>query len=212
MRKRKPKQESGKASDRAVPSTGVDDAEPLERKVYLGEREGLNKMELEVSGRYDQWLLTLAGGALALSITFLDKIAPHPEPSTLRWLIVAWGFLLITLILGLVSLLTSQSAIRRQRDILDHMQEPQTAPSGPMKNRKATATRWLNVSSMVFFALGIVFLCVFSVLNPPKEDAAMAASSDKARKPVRKRATEGVVPPSRPKPRPRPADKRPKKK
>jgi hypothetical protein len=55
-------------------------------EAYSKEREGLRAAALEVSGRYDKWMLFLAGGALALSVTFIEKIAPHPPP---------WSFILL---------------------------------------------------------------------------------------------------------------------
>ena len=51
-------------------------------ETYIKDRDALRSDSLEVSGRYDKAILALAGGALALSVTFLEKIAPHPVPWT----------------------------------------------------------------------------------------------------------------------------------
>jgi hypothetical protein len=44
---------------------------------YVKERETLNHSSLEISGRYDKSVLFLSGGALALSVTFIEKLPPR---------------------------------------------------------------------------------------------------------------------------------------
>jgi len=148
--------------------TSQKDSIDTEYQIYLDHRKVLNNMELEVSGRYDQWIITLAGGALVFSITFLEKIATQPKPLTLWFLGAAWVFLLLTLIFGLFSLLTSQSAIRREREILDENLGEENPTPESQKNILAICTHWLNVLSIITFTLGIILLCIFSILNSPK--------------------------------------------
>lgn len=50
----------------------------------------LDELAFKTSERYDQWVLTLSGGALAVSLTFLEKIAPEPVPATLWFLALSW--------------------------------------------------------------------------------------------------------------------------
>src|ERR1035438_4775715 len=47
-------------------------------------------LAFKTSERYDQWILTLSGGALAISLTFLEKIAPEPTKWTLFLLGFSW--------------------------------------------------------------------------------------------------------------------------
>lgn len=56
-------------------------------EAYSKEREVLRSASLQLGGRYDQWLLTLAGGALALSLVFIEKVAPEPTTWTLVFLV-----------------------------------------------------------------------------------------------------------------------------
>ena len=149
--------------------TSQKESSDTEYQIYLDHRKVLNNMELEVSGRYDQWIITLAGGALIFSITFLEKIATQPKPLTLWFLGASWIFLLLTLIFGLFSLLTSQSAIRRERDILDENLGEENPTPESQKNIFATCTHLLNVLSIITFALGIMLLCLFSILNSSKK-------------------------------------------
>lgn len=150
-----------------------EDKEQTRYKAYLDQRQSLIDIEVEASKSFDHWVVTLAGGALGLSITFIEKIAPHPGHGTLWLLGLSWTLLLITILVSLTSHLTSQSAMRRQRDILDS--ELEKEPETPLteeerRNRYAAATHWLNISAMVTFAAGIVFLCIFSLLNPPRKE------------------------------------------
>ncbi|MCX6908393.1 MAG: hypothetical protein NTY01_10165 [Verrucomicrobia bacterium] len=141
-------------------------------KVYLDQHKSLIDLEVEASKSFDHWIVTLAGGALAISITFIEKIAPHPRSDTLCWLGFSWGFLLLTILFTLSSHLTSQSGMRRQRDILDLELEKYPTELLPHErtNRFAIITNWLNIASMVTFALGIICLCVFSLSNPPQKE------------------------------------------
>ena len=93
--------------------------EPTEKEAYYKIRQSYDEAELEASGRYDKWILTLSGGALGLSITFIEKLAKNPTPETLFWPKLSWGCLVISLLAALLSLVTSQSAIRENRKKLD---------------------------------------------------------------------------------------------
>jgi len=134
---------------------------PLDRETYLKMRDLYDKAELEVSGRYDQWILTLSGGALALSITFIEKIAPHPDIDTLFWLKVSWSCLILSLLTALISLVTSQSAIRENRKEIDSAKEAKE--NHP--RRFSSITNGLNWGSLILFIWGTIFLCVFSFKN-----------------------------------------------
>ena len=134
-------------------------------KAYLDQRQALIDIEVDASNRLDRGILTLAGGALGLSITYIEKIAPNPSPSSLWLLGLSWLLLLATLLVSLASHLTSQSAMRRQRDILDLDLEKDELTEDEKKNVWSTATHWLNISSIVTFSLGVILLCVFTLCN-----------------------------------------------
>jgi len=135
---------------------------------YLSCRDGYDKAELEVSGRYDRWILTLSGGALAISIVFSDKIAPIPAAHTLHWLEWSWFSFVLSLLGGLVSLLTSQSAIREQRCELDKAFQERQTPSDRTAKRFTCLTNLLNWGSALAFMAGVFCLCIFAVTNTAK--------------------------------------------
>ncbi len=139
--------------------------EALEQDTYLKTRQSYNEAELEVSGRYDKWILTLSGGALGLSITFIEKIAKNPTPDTLFWLKISWGCLVISLLIALLSLVTSQSAIRENREELDSAHSEKRAPNLSFPRWFTCITNGLNWGSLLLFILGVTFLCVFSFKN-----------------------------------------------
>lgn len=149
---------------------------------YVKERDGLRDASLQISERYDKWMLVLSGGALALSLTFIEKIAPHPLPWSFVVLLVAWILLIISVVLELQALATSQRALTEQVSLLDReYQEFLSSLSNPKEvvsadsigapaaaeNEFATKTRVLNAWSLRAFIAGVVFLCIFSAVNLP---------------------------------------------
>ena len=139
--------------------------EPLSEKAYLEARKQYDDAELEVSGRYDTWILTLAGGALGLSITFLEKIAPHPQIDTLCWLKWSWVALIVSLLAALTSLVTSQSAIRENRKELDSANDERRSPRFSFFRWFTLLTNIFNWTSLVLFVIGTTLLCIFTFKN-----------------------------------------------
>jgi len=179
--------------------------EDVRYKSYLDERRNLIEGEKEASARYDKWILTLSGGALALSITFIEKIAPSPKPFSLWFLGGAYLFLILTILVALSSHLTSQAAFRRQRTINDEKFDSES--SSNKTNKIASFTNALNIMSMIFFVIGIVLLCIFSLINSPKKgvyngkgsneekriSSTQTAQTTEAKVPNRPKAKEGQI-------------------
>ena len=148
---------------------------------YVKERDSLNQSSLEISGRYDKSVLFLSGGALALSVTFIEKIAPSPVAWTFVLLAVAWFFLISCVVLELYALATSQTAINEQIRLLDLEYDQflqnvagetpanfaQTVPSAASENTFTARTRRLNVWSLRCLVFGLASLCFFSGINLP---------------------------------------------
>lgn len=149
---------------------------------YVKERDGLRDASLQISERYDKWMLFLSGGALALSVTFIEKIAPHPRPWSFVILLFAWALLIIAVVLELHALATSQRALTEQVTLLDReyqnflqslSQDEHAVAVGPVgspataENEYVAKTRTLNAWSLRSFVTGIILLCLFSALNLP---------------------------------------------
>lgn len=137
-----------------------------EYKVYLEERKQLIASERDTAQQFDKAILTLAAGALALSITFINQIAPQPKPYSIYWLIIAWSFFCLSLLSTLISFLTSQAACRKQRAILDEeISKNSKKNNNTEENNAALWTDKLNKLSIAFFILGVMLLVVFSAMN-----------------------------------------------
>ena len=136
-----------------------EEALTLDKKTYLSARQDYNQAELDVSGRYDKWILTLSGSALAISITFIDKIAKNPSIETLCWLKYSWACFVLSLLIALLSLLTSQSAIRENRKELDDAYEGRRPPGLKFRRWYSWATNFCNWGSLSAFIFGAIFLC-----------------------------------------------------
>ena len=151
-------------------------------ETYTKERDALRRDSLEVSGRYDKAILALAGGSLALSLTFLEKIAPHPHPWTFILLAAAWVSLITSVLLELYALSTSQTVTNQQIELItedyrqyllslsDHppVPEPIRQPeSQALIEQWKARTRTLNQWSLWLLTLGVFLLCVFSLSNLP---------------------------------------------
>ena len=143
-------------------------SEALDKETYHSTRQAYNEAELEMSGRYDKWVLTLSGGALGLSITFIEKIAKNPTADTLFWLKISWVCLVLSLLSALLSLVTSQSAIRENRQELDLAHSENRAPQFAFPRWFTWITNILNWGSLLLFIAGVAFLCIFSFKNIDK--------------------------------------------
>lgn len=100
--------------------------------------------------------MTLSGGALALSITFVHEVAPNPKCVTL--LGTAWGFFAASLAFVFVSLLTTQGTLVSRIAALDAEK-----PWG--FNLLGTLTTALGVLAGGAFLVGLVSLSIFALNN-----------------------------------------------
>jgi len=80
-----------------------------EMRAYRG---WLVEAEHKASQAYDEAVMTLSGGALGISLTFAKHLVKSPVISLWR-LELAWGALSASIALILVSMVTSQFALRK---------------------------------------------------------------------------------------------------
>ena len=132
------------------------------RSRLIEERKTLEKALLDQSGSFDKWVLTLASGALALSLTFIEKIVPHPDTNTINFLIGAWSCFGSSILLTLISFLFSQKACLKNIEIIEKLLKKDESP---VSNSFTIMTDILNWFSMVAFLTGVALLIVFAVNN-----------------------------------------------
>jgi hypothetical protein len=129
-------------------------------------RQSLEQTYYQASRDYDKAVLTLSAGALGISIAFVRDLAPSPHPATKVWLGSAWVFLGVSLLSTLISLLTSQYALRRSITQVDAMiRKDETATRERPGGRLGAVTRTLNICSALALVVGIFFLAKFALAN-----------------------------------------------
>lgn len=107
---------------------------------------------------YDQAILTLAAGSLALSVTFVHDIAPVPAVGTKVLLIAAWLALGLSLISVVSSYLTSMRAFSRV------LGQPGWHPDAQAE-RLSKATEILNGVAGAGLIAGLLLLGWYALAN-----------------------------------------------
>lgn len=150
-------------------------------EAHVARRNSLNDFAFKTSERYDQWVLTLSGGALAISLTFLEKIAPHPSVATLPLLGLSWLAYILAVLSGFSAIYFSREALYRQLEIDDETYEQfrrttsERKPEGDLllegDNRHLITLRRLNRMSITCLTLGTFLMCGFALGNVARVQA-----------------------------------------
>jgi hypothetical protein len=107
---------------------------------------------------YDQAILTLAAGTLALSVTFAHNITPEPAAGTRDFLLRAWIALGASLVAILASFLTSQRVLRSRIENIDD-----ETPAPPSIAERVT---WvLNAVAGIGLVVGLGLLGIYALAN-----------------------------------------------
>jgi hypothetical protein len=145
------------------------------------ERNRFIDAKADQSKTYDQTILTFSAGAIGLSLTFLEKLAPHPAHT---WLLYASWILFGTAILSvIVSFALSQAAIDYEIAWIDAtwaaVESKQTQPPPRLANSRQVWTKAVNIASGGFFVLGIATLVAFAAANwpPPAQNPSRIGTS-----------------------------------
>jgi|GEM_PF-3234893 len=146
---------SGTLSDESLEQAYYDD--------YLAERKLLIDAEFASARSLDRHLIALSSAALALSITFIDKIAPHPVCT--RTISLAWAMFIVALITELVSFHLCQASMRKQRDLNDAAFVRCHKLDGVAPNPYVRWQQVLTWCALISFVLGTCFLIRFSAVN-----------------------------------------------
>lgn len=138
---------------------------------FLAVREDYIARERVASEHADRVLIAGAAGALALSVTFIEKIAANPVAESRPILAVGWALLLASLGASLGSYVLRSRAYQRARDTLDN-----AVLGGELELSKIdlstvrTRNRWLilllhvRLWTLVF---GVILVVLFAFMNLP---------------------------------------------
>jgi hypothetical protein len=131
---------------------------------FIEERKTLFQTAKEASDQYSKAILTLAGGSLALSITFIKDIAPSPSQRSLLFLGLAWIVYAVSMLSTTTSFLLGEFAYMRQIDL---SQAALLEPRGSTvaTNRYVPWMKGLDIAGLLLFALGLALTLLFATMN-----------------------------------------------
>jgi hypothetical protein len=164
---------TGTAAEQPDPRKEFREYQKERYAAHSEEARNYAELAFRTSERYDQWVLMLAGGALGISITFIEKIAPHPHWYLLLGL--AWLCYVLALIFGFLAINCSRDAIYRQLSLADKAythwlttataDEPAGTKTEDEDNEFNRRLDILNRVSLLGVALGTLLLCAFAFVN-----------------------------------------------
>lgn len=118
-------------------------------------------MEQTIGAGYDKTLITLSGGALGLTITFIKNIVPPSSSVCMNLAVSAWGAWSFSLAALLIALYFGTYAYRYAIKKLDAGELNSDNPGGPY----AITTNIFNVLGGVSFLVGVVLFIIFTYMN-----------------------------------------------
>lgn len=136
------------------------------------ERNRFVEAKAEESKAYDKTVLTFSAGAIGVSLTFVEKIAP--EPIVPFALYISWSFFALAILSVVVSFLLSQAAMDREINWIDEAWDAVTAGNAELPpravNRHSRLTRSVNLASGGLFVAGVMSLIFFGSQNWPRRN------------------------------------------
>lgn len=145
------------------------------RQEYLDIRKDFATRYFAALETYDKLVPWGAGGALLLSVTFLEKIAPKPLPWT-GWILAgSWALLLASLGTSIWSHFASSQLYSTRIELLDWREDPSSASPGDTHTAELRAdvkkyakrTNTLNAAAGLTLLVGAALLALFAFLNSP---------------------------------------------
>jgi len=103
---------------------------------------------------FDRLVVALAGGALALSVTFIGEIVETPSSTSKPWLWIGWGALIVALVASAGSHLASGRMSHRIAGLDEERAK-----------RLGVFVAGMNSAALVLLAVGLGGLALFAGLN-----------------------------------------------
>lgn len=144
-------------------------------------RTGLIQTVEKLNHNYDKLIITLSGGALALSLTFLKDIIKETPIRSPNYLILSWGLFIISLTCVLGSLLFGIAAHKKAIKQVDAGTIYTEQPGGIFSK----LTTFLHYTGTAFLIAGLVFITIFiysnmEVTNVKRQDTTATKNSAEA--------------------------------
>jgi hypothetical protein len=132
----------------------------MDRNEYMDERRLLAGLEAESSRSFDKALLTFSSGAIALSVTFIEKFNSGDFSCLL---IVSWILWLASIVFQVLSYFVSAKAMREELTILN--EQYKDCELEPRKNKYTGWPTKLNLTSLTSFLVGTIIFLFFVIQN-----------------------------------------------
>jgi len=132
----------------------------------MGKQEERNEFFKTIEKSEDDFekkITQISAGALALSITFIDKIVDIPNAKYFWILILGWILLALTLSINLISILVSRKLNMRTLNEIDIETDREVIYENIKKRN--TTIRNLDLISLIKLLLGIFLIVLFSSIN-----------------------------------------------
>jgi hypothetical protein len=120
----------------------------------------------KLNENYDKLIITLSGGALALSLVFLKDVIKKNQIQEPILLIMAWGLFIASLASILGALLFGIAANKKAIKQVDANTIYKEKPGGLFSK----ATTILHYASSAFLIIGLISIAIFASLNMEVKD------------------------------------------
>lgn len=124
-------------------------------------RKALLDLEQKTQSAYDKAVMTLSGGALGLTFTFLKDVVGQRQLNSPGWLLVAWICWGVSITMTLASFYTAGVALRTAVRQTDEKEIYLTLVGGTYN----TVTKYLNFLSGSLFFIGVCSIVIFVTQN-----------------------------------------------
>ena len=130
---------------------------------YLETRKQFHESRSDQMAKYDQAILWLSSGAIALTVTYLEKLKPAGKSDCFELLLLSWVMFFLSLGCVVASHYFGQKS---WTEAIDQLDKSQGNPSHMwVQDSAGQVASKLNVSSGAFLLLGGLFFIWFAYSN-----------------------------------------------
>lgn len=134
-------------------------------KLYADYRGRLEAQRQAVYDQFDKAILTLSGGALALSIGFVKDVVPLSRAHWKPLLVASWLLFALAVLSTVVSFLVSQRAYEFQIECAQEYFVDNRVDALERRNPYSVWVRWLNIAAILAFMAAVVLTICFVASN-----------------------------------------------
>jgi len=125
-------------------------------------RQFLIDTQIKLNESYDKLIISLSGGALALSITFLKNVIENKEINYPALLLIAWALFVCSLAAILCSILFGIQAYKKAILQVDDESIYDKETTGGKSSKLSSVMHWIAAISLL---IGLVFISTFTYFN-----------------------------------------------